>query len=103
MKFNLTDPFNVYMHDTNNKAGFLSDKRFYSHGCIRIEKPLQLANLILPTPVDSSFVQSCLKDETPMDLNLVVTVPVFVIYSTVGVDANNNVVYYKDVYDLLKR
>jgi hypothetical protein len=54
-------------------------KRFYSHGCIRIEKPLQLANLILPTPVDSSFVQSCLKDEKPMDLDLVNSVPVFVI------------------------
>ena len=72
MKFNLTDPFNVYMHDTNIKSAFLSDKRFYSHGCIRVEKPLQLANLILPTPVDSSFVQVCLKDEQPMDLILLV-------------------------------
>ena len=103
MKFNLTDPFNVYMHDTNNKSAFLSGKRFYSHGCIRIEKPLQLANLILPTPVDSFFVQSCLKDEKPMELNLVNAVPVFVIYSTVNVDSNNNVVYYKDVYSLFKK
>lgn len=102
MKFNLTDPFNVYMHDTNNKLAFSSTRRFYSHGCIRIEKPLMLANLILPTPVDSSFIQSCLKDEQPMELNLINPVPVFVIYSTVGIDANINVVYYKDVYNLLK-
>lgn len=103
MKFNLTDPFNVYMHDTNNKAAFVSEKRFYSHGCIRIEKPLQLANSILPTPVDSSFVQLCLKDEKPIELNLTNAVPVFVIYSTAGIDANNSVVYYKDVYNLIKR
>ena len=101
MKFNLTDPFNVYMHDTNYKVAFLSQNRFYSHGCIRIEKPLELANLILPTPVDSLFVQSCLKDEQPMELNVISPVPVFVIYSTVSIDAKNNVVYYKDAYNLL--
>lgn len=103
MKFNLTDPFNVYMHDTNNKLAFLRSNRFYSHGCIRIEKPLELANLILPTPVDSTFIQSCLKDEKPMELDLTNTVPVFVIYSTAGINADNTVVYYKDVYKLLKR
>jgi len=91
------------MHDTNNKSAFSSAKRFYSHGCIRIEKPLQLANLILPTPVDSSFVQLCLKDEKPMELNLVSAVPVFVIYSTVTIDSNNNIVYYKDVYNIIRR
>jgi murein L,D-transpeptidase YcbB/YkuD len=37
IKFNLTSPFSIFMHDTNNKALFASDKRFYSHGCIRIE------------------------------------------------------------------
>jgi murein L,D-transpeptidase YcbB/YkuD len=103
MKFNLTDPFNVYMHDTNNKSAFLSQKRFYSHGCVRIEQPLQLANCILPTPVDSSFVRSCLKDEKPMELNLVNVIPVFVIYSTVTVNARKEVVYLKDVYHLLKK
>lgn len=103
MKFNLTDPFTVYMHDTNYKPSFHSKSRFYSHGCIRVEKPLMLANLILPAPIDSSFVELCLKDETPVELDLINPVPVFVIYSTVKVDANNNVVYYKDVYNLLKK
>jgi murein L,D-transpeptidase YcbB/YkuD len=73
------------------------------HRCIRIEKPFQLANFILPTPVDSSFLQSCLRDEQPIDLDIVNPVPVFVIYSTVSVDSNNKVVYYKEVYHLLKR
>jgi len=103
MKFNLTDPFNVYMHDTNNKSTFNSPKRFYSHGCIRIEKPLELANYILPKPVDSSFLQACLKNQKPIELNLVQVVPVFVIYSTAGIDANGRVIYYDDIYGLLKR
>jgi murein L,D-transpeptidase YcbB/YkuD len=102
MKFNLTDPFNVYMHDTNNKLAFLSSKRFYSHGCIRVEKPLELANLILPSPVDSAFIQICLKDEEPIELKLTGMLPVFVIYSTAGID-NNNIVYYNDVYKLFKK
>jgi murein L,D-transpeptidase YcbB/YkuD len=62
-----------------------------------------LANLILPAPIDSSFVELCLKDETPVELDLINPVAVFVIYSTVEIDANNNVVYYKDVYNLLKK
>jgi len=46
-------------------------------------------------------VQSCLKDEQPMELNVISPVPGFVIYSTVSIDAKNNVVYYKDAYNLL--
>lgn len=102
IKFNLTDPFNVYMHDTNSRNLFFSEYRYYSHGCIRIQKPLELANFILPTPVDSNFVQSCLKEQSPVNLNLIQRVPVFVIYSTADVDAKNNIIYHKDVYHLLK-
>ena len=83
MKFNLASPFSVYLHDTNNKVAFLSGLRYYSHGCIRIEEPMELANYILPDAIDSNFLQSCLKDQQPVTLNIVKPVPVFVIYQTV--------------------
>jgi murein L,D-transpeptidase YcbB/YkuD len=103
IKFNLTDPFNVYMHDTNSKNLFFSEYRYYSHGCIRIQKPLELANFILPAPVDSGFVKSCIKNQQPVNLNLAQPMPVFVIYSIAEVGAKNTVVYHKDVYHLLKQ
>ncbi len=100
IKFNLTDPFSVYLHDTNNKLAFEKQERFLSHGCIRVEKPLELANSILPTPVDSSYIRACLKDQQPVLLQLDSPIPVFVIYSTVDLDINKEVEYYNDIYRL---
>jgi murein L,D-transpeptidase YcbB/YkuD len=102
MKFNLTSPLGVYLHDTNNKVAFMSDLRYYSHGCIRIEEPIELANYILQKKVDSVFLESCLKDQVPVPIDLVNPVPVFVVYQTVETDIVNKIKYYKDVYGLLK-
>jgi L,D-transpeptidase YcbB len=102
MKFNLTSPLGVYLHDTNNKAGFLSNYRYYSHGCIRIQEPIKLANYLLPNLIESDFVESCFKDQVPFPINLINPVPVFIVYQTAEADIKNVVKYYKDVYGLLK-
>lgn len=102
IKFNLTSTLGVYLHDTNNKTAFLSNYRYYSHGCIRIEEPIRLANYLLPNLIDSNFLASCLKDQVPSPINLTNAVPVFVVYQTAEADIKNVVKYYKDVYGLLK-
>ena len=43
IKFNFSNPFNVYLHDTNAKSVFQQHYRAVSHGCVRVEKPLELA------------------------------------------------------------
>jgi murein L,D-transpeptidase YcbB/YkuD len=48
LKFNFNNPFSVYLHDTNSKSTFRKHFRAVSHGCIRIEKPLDLAFFCLP-------------------------------------------------------
>ena len=102
MKFNLTSPFSVYLHDTNNKVAFLSGYRYYSHGCIRIEEPIELANYLLPNKVDSNFLASCLKEQQPVTLKIDNPIPVFVVYQTVETNAEGKLQYNKDVYRLLK-
>lgn len=102
IKFNVTDPYSVYLHDTNNKTAFLSGYRFYSHGCIRLEMPTELGNLLLDNKLDTSFLQSCYKEQQPVELVLIKPVPVFVIYVLACVDAADRIKYYKDVYGLLK-
>jgi L,D-transpeptidase YcbB len=102
LKFNITAPYSVYLHDTNNKTAFLSGARFYSHGCIRLQKPIELGNLLLQQKLDTAFLQSCYKAQQPVTVALVQPVPVFVIYSTAEPDVINRIKYYKDVYGLLK-
>jgi len=99
IKFNLVSPFGVYLHDTNNKLAFGSNKRYFSHGCIRIEKPMELANFLLGRQLDSNFLKACLKEERPHTLELSAPIPVFVVYVRAGV-ASGEIVYYEDVYNL---
>ncbi|MBX2907379.1 MAG: L,D-transpeptidase family protein [Taibaiella sp.] len=101
LKFNLTDPFSVYMHDTNNKPAFMSDYRYLSHGCIRLSDPVALGNALLDNKLDTAFLAACFKNEKPQELKLERPVPVFVIYNTAVVN-NGEISYYKDVYHLVR-
>ena len=46
--FRFNNNFSVYLHDTNNRGAFNREKRTLSHGCIRVEKPFDLARFLLP-------------------------------------------------------
>ena len=56
IKFNFTNEFSVYLHDTPEKRLFAADKRAFSHGCMRVENPTEFGEIILhlamngPTP-----------------------------------------------------
>ncbi len=101
IKFNLTSPYDVYLHDTNMKSAFNAASRFFSHGCIRLEKPFQLAERLLEAPVDSIALVSPSKLQMPKTIPLPRPIPVFVVYMTAEVKAGQ-VLYYRDVYKLLK-
>ncbi|MBS1586606.1 MAG: L,D-transpeptidase family protein [Bacteroidetes bacterium] len=100
LKFNISDPFSVYMHDTDYKGAFKLSKRYLSHGCIRLEKPLELGDLLLPGQIDGELLKQCLTGQEPTTIKLAEPVPVFAVYMPVGVQ-NGQVVYYPDVYKLL--
>jgi len=101
LKFNLTSPYDVYMHDTNLKNAFLSAYRYYSHGCIRLERPFELANAIMGEKLDTTYLAAGLKDQQPHPLRLESAVPVFVVYLNADVDAAGRLCFYKDIYHLL--
>ena len=46
--FRFPNNFSVYLHDTNNRSAFQRERRTLSHGCIRVEKPFDLAMFIMP-------------------------------------------------------
>jgi L,D-transpeptidase YcbB len=103
IKFNIVTPYGVYLHDTNNKTAFLSGLRYYSHGCMRLEEPLELGNRLLAGKLDTTFLQSCFKEQKPVPVLLEKPVPVFVVYMLAETDAKEKVRYYKDVYKLMNR
>ncbi len=102
IKFNINTPYGVYLHDTNNKTAFLSASRYFSHGCIRLEEPIDLGNRVLSNKLDTAFLQSCFREQRPIYKPLSAPVPVFVVYMPVMTDAKGKIIYYKDVYRLLK-
>lgn len=47
LKFEIPDPFDVYLHDTPSRSLFARDRRWLSHGCVRLENPRDLAAALL--------------------------------------------------------
>lgn len=99
IKFNITDPFSVYLHDTNLKMAFSSMYRFYSHGCIRVENPISLATCISDAKFDTAFLKACIKNENSITQKIADPIPVIVLYMT-SVAKNGKVQYYPNVYHL---
>lgn len=101
LKFDLNSPFSIYLHDTNRRDLFGKKDRFMSHGCIRVEKPLELANYVLDNGLDSitnAQLQQCLKDQKPKSFPLTNKFPVLILYMTADIDATGTLKFYSDVY-----
>lgn len=105
LKFNLVNPFSVYLHDTKHQkaaqALFEKESRFFSHGCMRLSKPMELANLIADKPMfDDEFMDTCLKEAKSQLIPLNNKIPVFIIYQTQQLDENGAFHQYKNPYKL---
>jgi murein L,D-transpeptidase YcbB/YkuD len=101
IKFNLSSPFSVYMHDTNTKKLFETENRYYSHGCMRVEQAIELGNMLVNNKLDTSYLTSCLKEQVPVTITLENKIPVFVVYDLVSIQVDSTLCYTKDTYNLL--
>ena len=100
-KFNLKNPFSIYLHDTNVKWAFAKDDRYMSHGCIRLEKPLELASLLTKGEIDVEEIKSGKANTESKIIQLDQKIPVFIIYVPVAVDGQK-VTFLEDVYGLVQ-
>ena len=124
IKFMFKNPFGVYLHDTPTRAPFSYVNRAVSHGCMRVEKPMQLAEYFLSN--NSNWTLDYLKIEIGQkvenqtvveeykskrselrknssygittEVKLDKYVPLFVDYYTVWVDKDGKLNYRDDVY-----
>lgn len=101
VKFLFPNSSSIYLHDTPAKGLFSQEKRAFSHGCIRVAKPAELANLILKDD----------KNWTPEKINAAMNtgketwytlknkIPVYIGYFTAWVNPEGNIQFYDDIYD----
>jgi murein L,D-transpeptidase YcbB/YkuD len=100
IKFDLPNPFDVYRHDTPARQLFGRDQRALSHGCVRAEKPLDLALALLkddPSWPPERVVQAIAQGATQR-ISLVRPVPVYLLYWTSFVDKEGTVNFRDDLY-----
>jgi murein L,D-transpeptidase YcbB/YkuD len=99
VKLDFENPFGVYLHDTPSKAAFARPRRTLSHGCMRMEKPRELAALLLaPKGWSAAGVDAAIAAGSTQRVRLAEPTPVFVTYQTAWVDAGGRVAFAPDVY-----
>ena len=129
IKFNFKNAFSVYLHDTNSKGAFRHHDRAISHGCVRVEKPLELLNFCFPDlkPEFKAQIEKneLLKDKVrnSIDLNvisksgkallknnpnsmkikrleLIATIPIVIDYETCFLNSRGRIQFRNDIYRL---
>jgi murein L,D-transpeptidase YcbB/YkuD len=102
IKFLFANQSSVYLHDTPAKAGFSLPNRALSHGCVRLEKPQDLAYQLFGDGKDYELIKKDMEVPNPeaTNLSLPKKVPVYLTYFTAWTDESGNLQFRKDVYGL---
>jgi len=101
IKFEINNPFSIFLHSTSRQEVFSSNNRFLSHGCIRLEKPIELANAILNGTLNISELKTGRKHTKSKIIKLTHKVPVFLIYNTLIIK-EKKVIFLDDIYKICK-
>ena len=102
IKFLFQNESSVYLHDTPAKAAFNKEMRAVSHGCVRVEKPLELAEALFGSGTKYDKIKAGMQSENPVatDIGLPKQIPVYLTYFTCWADQTGKLQYRKDVYGL---
>lgn len=98
-KFMFPNPHNVYLHDTPARTLFNEADRAFSHGCVRLEKPAELAELLLADQGwTAQRIQSAVETGRETVVNLEKPIPVYISYITAFLGQDGLMHYRRDVY-----
>lgn len=106
MKFMCPNEYDVYLHDTPTRSHFAAVERARSHGCIRVERPRDLAQRLLSPQWETGVadsVDSLVARPGPRTVGLKRRVPVHVLYWTAWVGDDGALWYAPDLYGLDER
>lgn len=101
VKFHLVNNLDIYMHDTPDRRYFATDIRAFSSGCIRLERPMDMLDLLMAeNNVDRPRLQALIDRRTTSGLSARRPIPSRLAYRTAGLDAAGNLVLRLDIYRL---
>ena len=104
VKFMFPNRYAVYLHDTPSRYLFEREARAFSAGCIRTERPLELAELLLsPQGWDQARIREVLDSGKLTNVVLETPMPVLLTYFTARVNDDGTLFFFPDVYDRDKR
>jgi len=101
VKLMFPNEYNVYLHSTPSPELFARPRRDFSHGCIRVEKPIELVTWVLRNNPgwDSARVEGAMQSgKDNYQVNLSKPIPVLILYGTAVVDDNDEVHFFDDIY-----
>jgi murein L,D-transpeptidase YcbB/YkuD len=101
IKFLFPNPHSVYVHDTPSKRLFYNDVRAYSHGCVRLHQPFDLAKSILTIDqhkIQGDTLDSIVRRGIQRVIELKEPFEVFIEYFTATGDSTGSVIFHPDIY-----
>ena len=101
VKLMFPNEYNVYLHSTPAPQLFSQTRRDFSHGCIRVEKPAELAAWVLRDKADWSVERAqaaMTSGKDNVQVNLTSPIPVLILYGTAVVDTEGTVQFFDDIY-----
>jgi len=104
IKFIFPNVCGIYLHDTPTRNLFGKNRRDFSHGCIRVGKPLDLADYLLSDKPnwDGDRVESQIKSGKRQIVTLAKPVDVNIVYATAWVNQDNQLQFRNDIYQIDK-
>ena len=101
VKFLFPNPYSVYLHDTQSKRLFKKQIRAYSHGCIRVQHPEELAQMLVSEYGETEEdIKSLIRNKKRKDIRMKDTVSVYIRYYSCTADSLGNITYHPDIYSM---
>lgn len=98
LKFEMPNPYNIYMHDTPSRQLFDRSMRAFSHGCIRVHEPIDLAVDLLGGSTTRQDLEDAIGLGTTETRPLPQPIAFMAVYMTATVAADGTVSYVNDIY-----
>ncbi|MBK7763048.1 MAG: L,D-transpeptidase family protein [Bacteroidetes bacterium] len=100
VKFNMPNPWSIYLHDTPHREDFVKNNRALSSGCVRVNKPKEFAEFLLQDSLKYSyaFIDSICKTRKTKYIPFKRDLVVYIVYLTNAMDSVGNIMYLKDIY-----
>jgi murein L,D-transpeptidase YcbB/YkuD len=102
VKFMFPNRFNVYLHDTPTRHLFNDRERDYSHGCVRVEHPAELAEYLLKGKPgwNADRIQRAMESDDEQSVTLEDPLPVHIVYWSAWIGVRGELQRRPDIYDL---